>query len=286
VWLDALRLPVSRPYPAVVDGGTLTDMKSDLPPWALANPSRSDAGAEPVFETVEALRVHRKRQAALAYRLFGLLNWGLLGDGHITTRDPERPDHFWLLKYGVAFNQATVADLVLVAPDGSVVEGEGPINMTAYYIHSPIHEARPDVICVAHTHTHYGTPWAANVEEFQMISQEATAFFEDQSIFYGEEVQVASVETGKAIAAALGGTKGVMLRNHGPLTVGRSVEECIGWFLEMERVAEAHIKATRPKPISDEAARVASVEIGHAASAVGAWHYAIASKIPDASVVD
>ena len=158
--------------------------------------------------------------------------------------------------------------------------------MTAYYIHHPIHEARPDIICAAHTHTHYGTPWAANVEEFTMIAQEATAFFEDHAVFHGEEVQVTSTATGKQIAAALGETKGVILRNHGPLTVGASVEECIGWFLTMERVAEIHIKATRPKPISDEAARIAAVEIGHPASATGAWDYAIASKIPDTTVVD
>lgn len=260
-------------------------MKSSLPPWALADPSQIEAGKEPTFDSVENLRAYRKRQAALAYRLFGLLNWGLLGDGHITTRDPEKADHFWLLKYGVAFNAATVDDLVLVRPDGSVV-GDETINMTAYYIHHPIHEARPEIVCAAHTHTHYGTPWASNVEEFQMISQESTAFFEDQSIFMGEEVQVTSTETGKQIAAALGETKGVMLRNHGPLTVGTSVEEAIGWFLTMERVAETHIKATRPKPISDEAARIASVEIGHPASATGAWEYAIASKIPDTTVVD
>ena len=261
-------------------------MDSSLPPWALANPAQSEAGREPEFETLGELRTYRKRQAALAYRLFGALNWGLLGDGHITTRDPERTDHFWLLKYGVPFNRAKVSDLVLISPDGSVVEGEGPINMTAYYIHEPIHEARPDVICAAHTHTQYGTPWAANVEEFQMISQEATAFFEDHAIFDGEEVQVMSTDVGKRIAAALGEFKAVILRNHGPLTVGRSVEECIGWFLEMERVAETHVKAARPKPISDEAARIAKMEIGHPASAVGAWEYALGTKIPDPSVVD
>ena len=89
-------------------------MKSSLPPWALADPSSSEAGKEPSFDSIEDLRAYRKRQAALAYRLFGLLNWGLLGDGHITTRDPELTDHFWLLRYGVAFNAATVDDLVLV----------------------------------------------------------------------------------------------------------------------------------------------------------------------------
>ena len=199
---------------------------------------------------------------------------------------PERTDAFWLLRYGVAFNQATVADLVLVGPDGSLLEGDDTINMLAYYIHAPVHEARPDVVCVAHTHTQYGTPWAANVESFQMICQEATAFFEDHVIFDGEEVHVTNTETGKRIAVALGGAKAAILRNHGPLTVGASVAEAIGWFLTMERVAEVHVKAPRAKPISDEAAGIAATEIGQAASAVGAFEYALKSKIPDRTVVD
>ena len=64
---------------------------------------------------------------------------------------PERIDCFWLLRYGVSFRQATVDDLVLVGPGGRVVEGEGPINMTAYYIHGPVHDARPEAVSVAHT---------------------------------------------------------------------------------------------------------------------------------------
>lgn len=119
-----------------------------------------------------------------------------------------------------------------------------------------------------------------------MICQEATAFYKDHAIFEGEEVQVSDTDTGKRIAAALGETRAVILCNHGPLTVGGSVEECIGWFLNMERVAEIHVKATRAKPISDEAAERASIEIGHPASAVSSFEYAVRAKIPDPSVVD
>ena len=161
------------------------------------------------------------------------------------------------------FGKATVADLALVGPGGEVVEGEGPINMTAYYIHGPIHDARPGAVSVAHTHTPYGTPWAANARPFRMICQEATAFFACQAVFEGEEVQVMDADTGKHIAAALDEARLVFLRNHGPVTVGRSVEETIGWFLLAERVAEVHAKAPDALAISGEAALVASTEIGH-----------------------
>ena len=120
-------------------------------------------GIEPydVVRSVEAERAHRKRMCAIGYRIFAAHRWGQLGDGHISARDPERLDCFWLLRYGVPFGQATVADLVLVGPDGTLVDGEGDINPAAYYIHWPVHEARPDIVSAVHTHTPYGTPWSA-----------------------------------------------------------------------------------------------------------------------------
>ena len=115
---------------------------------------------EPDFDSAEDLRLFRKRRVAIGYRVFAALGWGHTGDGHITARDPERTDHFWLLGHGVPFGSATVDKLVLVAPDGSVVEGddESGYMPAAYVIHAPIHDARPDVVSAAHTHTPYGTP--------------------------------------------------------------------------------------------------------------------------------
>ena len=256
-------------------------MNNLTPVWVSGPESTSGpAASEPSFETVEELRAYRKRVLVTAYRLFGAFGWGSMGDGHITVRDPEQTNAMWLIRHGVPFHRTTNDDLVLVGPDGRV-DSTHAINLTAYYIHAPIHEARPEVVAVAHTHTPYATPWAANVEYFRMICQEATAFFEDHSIFDGEEVQVADFDTGKRIAAALGETKAVLLRNHGPLTVGYSVEEAIGWFLLLERVAEVHVKAHRAKPISDEAARIATTEIGHVGMALNAFEYAVMSKLAD-----
>ncbi len=260
-------------------------MNASLPLWSSGEDLEA-AGREPAFATAEELRAHRKRQVALSYRLFGAMNWGMLGDGHISARDPERTDAFWLLRYGVAFNRATVADLVLVGPGAEVLEGDGDINMTAYFIHGPVHDARPEAVSAAHTHSHYGAPWSANVELFKPICQEATAFFEDHTIFDDEEVQIMSSDGGKRIAAAIGGAKATILRNHGPLTVGRSVEEAIGWFLLMELVSEVHVKARNPKPISDEAARRAATEIGHPSNAMAVYDFAIKTKIADPTVVD
>ena len=201
---------------------------------------------------------------AIGYRLFGALRWGELGDGHITCRDPLKPDHIWLLPDRVPFESARTEDMVLVAPDGSAVDQDGrpaEINRTAYHIHHPIHEARPDVTAAAHTHTQWGVPFATERRIFEPITQESTLFFEDHALCDDEEVQVVSCDGGKRIAAALGECRAVILANHGLLTVGNSPADAVGWFVLAERVAETHLKARDAVPISAEAARAARDDI-------------------------
>lgn len=220
--------------------------------------------AEPFEADPHAERSRLLADLAQAYRLFGTLRWGELGDGHITCRDPLRADHMWLLRYGVPFERATVDDLVLVAPDGTAADQQGrtaPINNSAYHIHHPIHEARPDIGAAAHTHTQWGTPFSAERRMIEPINQEATCFFEDHALFDDEEVQILSTDGGKRIAAALGDCRTVILANHGLLTVGASPADAVGWFVLAERVAEVQMKATGGIPISAGAARIAQRDL-------------------------
>ena len=212
-------------------------------------------------QSPEEIREHRKVEVALGYRLLAAKNWGDVGDGHISARDPEREDCFWVLRYGVSYHQVTVSDLVLVGPDGSLVEGDGIINIAAYYIHHPLLMARPDVVSATHVHTSWGTPFSAECRLFEPISQESCIFYEDHAFFDDEEVQVQSTEGGKRIAESLGDKRAIILRNHGLLTVGSSVAESVGSFVQMERVAEVHMKARDAKPISPEAARYAQADL-------------------------
>jgi ribulose-5-phosphate 4-epimerase/fuculose-1-phosphate aldolase len=245
-----------------------------------------DPGAgEPAFDNLAQLREHRKRRLALGYRIFGAMHYGSLGDGHITARDPQRTDHFWLARYGVPFGQVTVGDLVLVAPDGSIAEGHGWINPAAYYIHAPIHEARPDIVSAAHTHTPYGTPFAAKARLLEPISQESCTFFEDHALFDDEEVDIASTDGGKRIAAALGAMKAVILRNHGPLTVGMTVDAAVGFFLQLERAAEVHVKVTDATPISAQAARAAHRLVGSEQTGRQLFEWLLRSTVPDPDAV-
>ena len=235
--------------------------------------------------TADEIRAERKLQVALGYRILAAQRWGDLGDGHISARDPERDDCFWMLRFGVSYHEATVDDLVLVGPDGALVDGDGVINMAAYYIHHPILMARPDAVSATHVHTGWGTPFAAECRPIQPITQESCIFFEDHAIFDDEEVQVQSVEAGKRIAFALGDKRAIVLRNHGLLTVADRVDECVGSFVHMERVAEAHMKARDAKPISPEAARFAQADlVRFGAGRVGFWSL-VARHVGDPEVV-
>ena len=210
---------------------------------------------------IEETRLTRQQEMVLAYRLFVGFGWGDLGDGHISARDPEREDCFWLLNAEVPFAEASIDNLVLLGPEGRVVTGKGSTNWPAFYIHWPILMSRSDIVSVAHTHTPYGTPFAAEARELEPITQESCVFFEDHAVFNDEEVQVQSVDCGFRIANALDQFRSVILRNHGLLTVGKTVRESLVWFVMMERVAEAHLKSNKPTPISHNAALFAKADL-------------------------
>jgi len=243
-----------------------------------------------VVRSIEDERHHRKTTCAIGYRIFGANRWGQMGDGHISARDPEFTDHFWVLDYGVPFTEATVGTLVLVGPDGTVASGvagspKGAPNTAGYNIHWPVLNARPDCVSAAHTHTAFGTPWSANVEPFRALSQESTSFVFDQSMFDDEEVEVLTVAGGERIAASIGATKLCILRNHGVLTVGQTVEEAVGWFVLAERVAEVHVKAPNGKAISDEAAKIAAESMAPHGVGHRSFHWLARSLVPDPTVV-
>src|SRR5580704_19431707 len=104
----------------------------------------------PKFASAAEERLHRKRMLAAAFRLFSRFGFDEGVAGHITARDPEKLDHFWVNPFGVHFGQIRASDLILVDHSGKVVEGRAEVNLAAFAIHSRIHAARPDVVAAAH----------------------------------------------------------------------------------------------------------------------------------------
>lgn len=220
----------------------------------------------PTFDTVEEERRHRKERLAAALRLFGRFGFEEGVAGHITARDPEHTDHFWVNPFGMSFKQIKVSDLILVNHEGQVVEGRYHVNQAAFAIHSMVHQARPDVVAAAHSHSVYGKALSALGTLLEPLTQDACAFYEDHALFDDYTGVVVETEEGRRIAQALGSHKAVILRNHGLLTVGDSVEAAAWWFITMERSCQAQLaaKAAGPTvPISHENAKLTHGQIGN-----------------------
>jgi ribulose-5-phosphate 4-epimerase/fuculose-1-phosphate aldolase len=219
----------------------------------------------PQFESVEEERLHRKQRLAAGFRLFGKFGFEEGVAGHITARDPEHLDHFWVNPFGMSFSHIRASDLIRVNEQGEVVEGEAAVNTAAFAIHSAVHAARPDVIAAAHSHSIYGKSWSSLGRLLDPLTQDACAFYEDHALFDDYTGVVLDPEEGKRIAHTLGERKAVILRNHGLLTVGHSVDEAVWWFITMERTCQAQLLAEAagtPVLIQPEQAQKTARQVG------------------------
>ncbi len=210
---------------------------------AVANPPGLEAML-PAPRSIEDERLHRKQQLAGAFRVFGKFGFSEGVAGHITARDPEKTDHFWVNPFGVSFNKIKVSDLILVNEEGEIVEGKHKmLNKAAFAIHSRIHIARPDAVAAAHAHSIYGKSWSCLARTLDPITQDACAFYQDHGLYDDYGGVVNDSEEGDRIAEALGDKKAAILKNHGLLTAGGSVEEVAWWFISMERCCQAQMIA-------------------------------------------
>jgi ribulose-5-phosphate 4-epimerase/fuculose-1-phosphate aldolase len=219
----------------------------------------------PVFSTIEEERNLLKQKLAASFRLFSKFGFDEGVAGHITARDPEFKDHFWVNPFGMHFSQIKASDLILCNHEGVVVEGNYPVNRAAFAIHSQVHAARPDVIAAAHAHSVYGKSWSSLGRLLDPITQDACAFYNDHSLFDDYTGVVLDIEEGKRIGKALGNRKACILRNHGLLTVGKSVDEAAWWFITMERSCQAQLLAEsvgKPVLIEDANASVTYETVG------------------------
>ena len=216
----------------------------------------------PTFDTMEEDRRHRKQRLAATYRIFAKLGFedGAVGAaGHVTVRDPEDPETFWVNPWGVPFAHICASSLIRVDSNGTIIDGEGALlNGAAFAIHSQIHAARPDVVAAAHSHSMHGKTFSALGRRLRPLTQDACAFYDDHVVFDGYSGVVMELDEGKRIAAALGDYKAAVLQNHGLLTVGASVDAAAGAFVAMDRACRSQLLAEAagdPIDIPDDVAR-------------------------------
>ncbi|MBW4489799.1 MAG: class II aldolase/adducin family protein [Trichocoleus desertorum ATA4-8-CV12] len=219
----------------------------------------------PAFTSVTEERLHRKQRLAAALRLFAQYGFDEGIAGHITVRDPEHLDHFWVNPFGLYFGHIRVSDLILVNDAGEVVEGDRPVNRAAFAIHSQIHAARPDGVAAAHSHSTYGKTWSCLGRLLDPLTQDACSFYQDHALFDDYTGVVLDPVEGRRIAQALGEKKALILRNHGLLTVGHTVDEAAWWFITMDRSCQVQLMAEaagKPIAIDSENAAIAQRQVG------------------------
>ena len=208
-------------------------------------------------QSVEEVRKDRKNKLAAALRLFGKFGFDEGVAGHITVRDPEHLDHFWVNPMGRSFKQMRVSDLLLVSHTGEVVEGEGLLNGAAFTIHSQVHMSNPAINAAAHSHSVYGKAFSALGKTLAPLTQDACAFYDDHVLFDDFSGVVLDNTEGERIAAALGDCKAAILQNHGLITVGETIDAAAWWYITMERTCQAQLLAEAagsPKAIDHEVA--------------------------------
>lgn len=222
------------------------------------------------YETVEEERFARKVRLAAAFRMFSKAGLDEGVAGHITVRDPEFPDSYWVNPFGMHFSLIRQSDLVRVDHAGNVVEGDRAVNGAAVAIHCAVHAARPDVIAAAHAHGPYGKTLSSLPMTLEPLTQDACAFYDDIAVHEDYTGVVLDPEEGRKIGESLGHRKAVILRNHGMLTVGETVDSAAWWFLTLERSAQAQLMAysaaagagTKPGLIDHEQALATRGQVG------------------------
>jgi ribulose-5-phosphate 4-epimerase/fuculose-1-phosphate aldolase len=196
-----------------------------------------------VRDQVSAEEWRARVDLAAAYRLVAYYGWDDLIFTHISARVPGPEHHFLLNPYGMMFDEVTASSLVKVDLDGRVVmESPFAINPAGFTIHSAVHAARADALCVMHLHTDYGIAVSAQKNGLLPISQQS--LFPLSSLAYHDYEGLALNEAEKPrLVQDLGNNDNMILRNHGLLTVGRSVAEAFLSMFILERACKIQILA-------------------------------------------
>jgi ribulose-5-phosphate 4-epimerase/fuculose-1-phosphate aldolase len=180
---------------------------------------------------------------AACYRLVALHGWSDLVFTHISARVPGPEHHFLINPYGLMFDEITASSLVKVDQDcNKVITSPYPVNPAGFVIHSAIHAARPDVQCVLHTHTRAGIAVSAQKNGVLPISQQST--FVLASLAYHDYEGVAFRDDEKPrLQADMGEANFLMLRNHGLLTVGKTIADAFLSMYTFENTCQIQIAA-------------------------------------------
>jgi len=196
-----------------------------------------------IHKLVSAEEWQLRVDLAACYRLVALHGWSDLVFTHISARVPGPEHHFLINPYGLMFDEITASSLIKVDQDcNKVITSPYPVNPAGFVIHSAVHAARPDIQCVLHTHTRAGIAVSAQKNGVLPISQQST--FVLASLAYHDYEGVAFRDEEKPrLQADMGEANFLMLRNHGLLTVGKSIADAFLSMYTFENACQIQIAA-------------------------------------------
>ena len=199
------------------------------------------ATLQPVTQSAEW---QQRVELAACYRLLAHYKMTDLIYTHSTVRVPGEPGRFLINPYGYCWDEITASSLVKIDIDGNKVEaGPHRVNPAGFTIHSAVHMARHDAACVIHTHTRAGMAVSACRSGLMPISQIALQFYGRLGVHEYEGIAL-DLDERQRIIADLGTDKcGVILRNHGLLTVGRTVAEAFSLMFYLNLACEVQVAA-------------------------------------------
>lgn len=156
--------------------------------------------------------------------------------GHISVRVPGNPSLFYMKPHSVGLDEITMDNILTIDLNGEVVAG-GARRHSEVYIHSEILKARPDLNCVLHTHPTYAIALSATGRPLRCYSQ-PSALFHDSLGYYDDTINlIRSKEMGAGVARALASNRGVLLKNHGVVVTGETIEEMVIGTIMLENAA-------------------------------------------------
>ncbi len=220
------------------------DQAQGIPAEAAAALPGLMAAAAPIYgERVGDAEWRARVDCAALYRLIALYGWDDMIFTHISLRLPGPDHHFLINPYGFLFDEITASSLVKVDLDGNIVEPTPYfINPAGFTIHSAIHAAREDAVCVLHCHTDAGVAVSAQKRGLLPISQTAMACTADLA-YHDYEGVALELDERERLVADLGHHSFMLLRNHGTLTVGDSAASAFMRMFYLERACRMQVLA-------------------------------------------
>ena len=204
-------------------------------------------------------------QLAAAYRLVEHFGWNESIYGHLTARVPGPERHFLINPYGLRYGEVTASNLVKITLAGEIVgHSDWPVNVAGYAIHGAIHTSAPEAHCVMHTHSPAGMAVAALECGLLPISMDATLFHGTLG-YHDYEGALVSEDEKARLVADLGDNRALILRNHGLVTVGRTVAEAFLYLHRLETACRTQVDAlamnSAPALVPDEIAAKSAREV-------------------------